>query len=174
MPHWAFFSRTLFQVYPSFRVQHLGFRFLFLLFNFLHCRQIPKTPCAFSITHNQWSAKLLHFVFCFLSLLYYLLHLSLLFFLFVATIRRILVVVSSSQWRSLEATSFYNNLCVEPSSNPKNFGAFHLVSATCIGSILPKATRYIKVANWQGQISKLPQQQLSKTNILSDFEVLLA
>jgi hypothetical protein len=43
--------------------------------------------------------------------------------------------------------SFYNNLCVEPSSNPKNFGAFHLVPATCVGSGLPKATRYIKVAN---------------------------
>lgn len=65
--------------------------------------------------------------------------------------QRILVVGSSARWRSLEATSFYNNLCVEPSSNPKNFGAFHLVSATRVGSGLPKATRYI----WQGQVFKL-------------------
>jgi hypothetical protein len=53
------------------------------------------------------------------------------FLSFRSTIRRILVVGSSLRWRSLEATSFYNNLCVEPSSNPKKFGAFHLVSATC-------------------------------------------
>ncbi len=90
-------------------------------------------------------------MFCFLSVLFFLLHLSLLFFLFVATIQRILVVGSSARWRSLEATSFYNNLCVEPSSNPKNFGAFQLVSATRVGSGLPKATRYI----WQGQVFKL-------------------
>jgi len=94
-------------------------------------------------------------VFYFLPLLFFLLHLSLLFFLFVATIQRILVVGSSSRWRSLEATSFYNNLCVEPSSNPKNFGAFQLVPATCVGSGLHKATRYIKVAHWQGQVFKL-------------------
>ncbi len=57
------------------------------------------------------------------------------------------MVGSSSRWRSLEATSFYKNLYVELSPSPKDFGAFHLVSATCVGSGLPKATRYIEVAN---------------------------